>query len=500
MRLRPGMTYAVGLWITFALADWVADRFIHPGSLSWLWGVRGATLPILMAGLIRLYWKPEPSPRATTVLVFIMFSAAAVGLSLMCIGFEGLRSLYFGGLLVAIACRGALVAEPWRAGLPAYILMVASYPAALFGSMPFSDATRVQLEQPDALAAFAIQAAFLAGTSGLTLLAGHAYWAMRRQVFESRSIGRYRLKTKLGAGGMGEVWSAYHSGLRRDVALKLLRAEDGLDTSSVQRFEREVQAMTELSHPNTVRVFDYGVTEDGIWYYAMELLDGVDLGRLLESSGPLEPARALYLLSQASRALSEAHERGIFHRDIKPENLFVTRAGGQRDFLKVLDFGIAKVSAEKDSTLTQAGSVVGTPMYMSPEVVTGKGADARADVYALGAVAYYMLAGSPPFESDNAAAVLLAHAQVEPTPPSLRIGHDLPKDLEQIVMRCLKKEPEDRYVDAAALADALRECEDAGRWDPAQAPFLPTELADAPRLADPEAETAAAVLETTEGS
>ena len=490
LRLRPGMTYAVGLWITFALADWAGDAFISPGSLSWLLGIRALILPLLLGALARLYISPEPTPRQTRILIFAMFSSAAVGLSLMCVGFEGLRSIYFGGILVALACRGALVAESWREGVWSYLWVASAYPAVLLTSTWYSPLTRAQLDQPDAVAAFVIQAAFLYGTAGLTLMAGHAYWALRRQVFESRSIGRYRLKRQIGSGGMGEVWSAYHSALRRDVALKILRSDTEVDTASVQRFEREVQAMTELTHPNTVRVFDYGVTDDGIWYYAMELLDGVDMRELVDAQGPLVPARAVYLTEQAARALGEAHLCGIYHRDIKPENLFVTRAGTQRDFVKVLDFGIARITQDVDATLTQTGSVFGTPAYMSPEVIAGKRADARADVYALGAVLYFALTGAPPFQADSVAALLLAHAQIAPTPPSQRSLMPIPEDLETIVLRCLAKHPDTRFADASQLVLALASCSVAGAWDPLDAPPLPNEPLPGERSVSPDAETA----------
>ena len=237
---------------------------------------------------------------------------------------------------------------------------------------------------------------------------------VRRQVFEARSLGRYRLTRRLGAGGMGEVWLAHHAALKRDVAVKILRpGAEGHTPGSIARFEREVRATAELVHPNTVRVFDYGVTDDGLQYYAMELLSGVDMATLVEREGALPPARALLLIGQASRALAEAHDHGIVHRDIKPENLFVTSLGGEPDFVKVLDFGIAKVSAG-DTTMTSAGSVLGTPAFISPEVATGLPADARSDVYALGAVLYFLLSGCRPFEAASIGAMLVAHISEPP--------------------------------------------------------------------------------------
>jgi serine/threonine-protein kinase len=258
---------------------------------------------------------------------------------------------------------------------------------------------------------------------------------------------------------MGEVWVAYHPGLQRDVALKILRPDQDADPIAVQRFEQEVAATTRLTHPNTVRVFDYGVTEDGIWYYAMELLEGQTLADLVRSEGRLPAARALHIAHQVARALAEAHARGIFHRDVKPENVFITRAGDEPDFAKVLDFGIAKVSQETAAgTLTRTGSIFGTPAYLSPEAARGKPTDARSDVYSLGAVIYFMLAGQAPFQAANSTELLLAH--IHQSPPSLRDRPELAvgEQVDELVLRCLEKEPERRFTDAAELGHALADC------------------------------------------
>jgi serine/threonine protein kinase len=277
-------------------------------------------------------------------------------------------------------------------------------------------------------------------------------------------LGRYRLKRRLATGGMGDVWVAYHPGLKRNVAVKILRPDrQERSASSLGRFEREVRATAELMHPNTVRVFDYGVTEDGLWYYVMELLEGETLAEHVSRLGPLPPARAVHIVGQAARALGEAHERGIVHRDVKPENLFLTSLGGEHDFVKVLDFGIAKVQ-NADAAMTETGWVLGTPAYMSPEVATGQTADARSDVYALGAVLYYLLCGRPPFEAENAAALFFAHVNENVVPPSRVMQRPLPSDIEGVVMRALEKEPSARYATGADLALGLSECALAGKW------------------------------------
>jgi serine/threonine-protein kinase len=239
----------------------------------------------------------------------------------------------------------------------------------------------------------------------------------------------------------------------------------------VQRFEREVRATTALTHPNTVRVFDYGVTDDGLWYYAMELLDGVSLAELVTAEGAQPQARAIHLVAQAARALGEAHRADIIHRDVKPENILITLAGGERDFVKVIDFGIAR--SRGDATVTAIGQVAGTPSYMAPEIASGDVADARTDVYALGGVLYCLLTGKPPFVADDAAAMMYAHRHEPVVPPHLRADAPIDADLEAIVMRCLAKAPADRFADGAALADALATTAAFGTWQPSLAPPLP---------------------------
>jgi serine/threonine-protein kinase len=301
---------------------------------------------------------------------------------------------------------------------------------------------------------------FLFGAAAITLAGGHAVWTLRRQLYEARSLGRYRLKRRIGRGGMGEVWVAHHRTLRREVAVKILRPDREMDRTAVLRFEREVQATAELNHPNTVRVFDFGVTEDGLCYYAMELLQGEDLGAILKRKGRIPHDRAVALVAQACRALAEAHARGIVHRDIKPENIFVTSLPGERDLVKVLDFGLAKVAVarEKDKGLTGDGWAVGTPSYMSPEILRGEAADPRADVYALGCLLYHLLCGTPPFEYPDVGDILRAHLNKSAKRPSARLRRALPEDLERVVMRCLRKDPGQRFASAKELARALEAC------------------------------------------
>jgi serine/threonine-protein kinase len=322
----------------------------------------------------------------------------------------------------------------------------------------FNQSVRAQFADPQALSVFVQNLYVHALTLGLCVWGGHGNWTMRRQLFESRSIGKYALKRRIGRGGMGEVWLAYHSGLQRDVALKVLRQEHETDPIGVRRFEQEVEAMTQLTHPNTVRIYDHGVTEDGIWYYAMELLEGVNLREFVEQSGPLELPRALRIAHRISRALAEAHERGIVHRDVKPENIFITRAGNEPDFVKVLDFGIAKVTNSRVSDeLTRAGAIFGTPAYMSPEAARGAESGAESDVYAVGALLFFMLTGHPPFSGRSPTEVLLAQLKSPVPRLSDALGCNVREDVEHLVEKCLAKEPQARYTNATELSAALSE-------------------------------------------
>jgi serine/threonine protein kinase len=236
------------------------------------------------------------------------------------------------------------------------------------------------------------------------------------------------------------------------------------DPRALARFEREVRTTAQLSHWNTVEIYDYGRTEDGTFFYVMEYLPGLSLDTLVERHGPLPPERVIHLLRQACQALNEAHGLGLIHRDIKPGNIFAACRGGLHDVTKLLDFGLAKRKIEAPSTqLSHQGSITGSPLYMSPEQASGQRADHRSDLYSLGAVAYYLLTGRALFHGDNALSVIIAHARDAAPPPST-LRPDIPADLERVVLRCLSKSPADRYQDALSLERALAACAAAGLW------------------------------------
>ena len=294
---------------------------------------------------------------------------------------------------------------------------------------------------------------------------------LRRQVAEARQLGQYRLRRRIGAGGMGEVYLAEHQLLKRPCAVKLIRPDDVADPKALERFEREVRLTATLSHPNTVEIYDYGRAEDGTYYYVMEYLPGLSLAELVERHGPLPAGRAVYLLRQVCLALREAHAAGLIHRDIKPSNIFAARRGGMDDVAKLLDFGLVRpAAASRAAHLSGEGQILGTPLFMSPEQATGgRELDERSDIYSLGAVAYYLLTGRPPFDGGDGIAVMIAHARDPVTPPSL-VRAGIPEDLERVVLRCLAKDPSERFPDAESLELSLGDCTPHGDWDRS---FLP---------------------------
>jgi serine/threonine-protein kinase len=298
-------------------------------------------------------------------------------------------------------------------------------------------------------------------------------------VHEAREMGSYRLVQRLGKGGMGEVWRAQHRLLARPAAIKLIRpevlgAEDQATRDLlVRRFEREAQATARLRSPHTMELYDFGVADDGTFYYVMELLDGFDLDRLVERFGPVPPARAVHFLRQICASLGEAHEIDLIHRDVKPANLYACRYGRDVDFIKVLDFGLVKHhrGADADDTLTAANmSPGGTPAFMAPEQALGEGeVDARSDLYALGCVAYWLLTGTLVFRGATALETIVMHASREPEPPSRRTTRPIPPDLEAIVLACLAKDPAKRPQTADELAAMLSAAGVGEEWTQARA-------------------------------
>jgi serine/threonine protein kinase len=303
---------------------------------------------------------------------------------------------------------------------------------------------------------------------GAMLFMARQQRALQRAVLEARHLGQYTLEEKLGAGGMGTVYRARHAMLRRPTAVKLLDV-DKMSAAAIARFEREVQITSGLTHPNTVAIFDYGRTPEGIFYYAMEYLEGTNLDDLVGRHGALPEGRVVYLLMQVCGSLAEAHRAGLVHRDIKPANIFLTSRGGLYDFVKVLDFGLVKATG-RDAGITSANAVTGTPLYMSPEAVNHPDTvDPRSDVYAIGAVGYFLLTGTPVFGGESVMEICLKHVRNDPEPPSARLGKPIHAALEALILRCLAKAPSDRPPSAAELLRALQACTVEPPWSVEQA-------------------------------
>ncbi len=299
----------------------------------------------------------------------------------------------------------------------------------------------------------------------LMRLASRWQVAARKAALKAKRLGQYALDIKIGEGQFGSVYSAHHALMRRPVAVKLLQTEK-LHSEHGARFEREVQLTSLLTHPNTITIYDYGHTPEGIFYYAMEYLEGLTLDRLVKQFGPQPEGRVIAILRQVCGSLAEAHSIGLVHRDIKPANIFLTQRGGLADFVKVLDFGLVKArNTAGELDLTMAKATLGTPLYMSPEAVQRSvEMDGRSDLYSLGAVGYFLLTGKPLFDSETLGEVLLRQIKDLPATPSERLAKPVSPDLEALVMRCLSKDPAARPASARELDEALGHCVRSGDW------------------------------------
>jgi eukaryotic-like serine/threonine-protein kinase len=456
------------------------EQFSHPGNLA------GLVAPLPLAGIWGLCQFTNPSRRLLLALDFI-------GTFSFCLGWAVMSGFAPSAAHPALDVGAALAGNPpigVFANMAVLYLRAAVIPGtprrtlivSLVSSAPVVGLTwwiRAAVGTPAA-------ASFAVGTTLLTLwivpgpaIVTWVVYSLRRQIREARQLGQYTLEAKIGEGGMGVVYRARHALLRRQTAIKLL-PPDRANANDIARFEREVQETSRLTHSNTVAIYDYGRTSDGVFYYAMEYLDGLSLEELVHHDGPQHPGRVVHILRQACGALGEAHDRGLIHRDIKPANLHLCVRGGAADHVKVLDFGLVKDIGGEDDTrsanpsgpnpLSTQGSFLGTPLYMAPEAVARTSdVDARTDLYALGAVGYFLLTGTPVFRARTIVEVCAMHLHHPPETPSLRLGSDLPVDLEALVLGCLAKSPKDRPQTASDLALSLAGCRGVPAWTEAEA-------------------------------
>jgi hypothetical protein len=407
-----------------------------------------------------------------TLLLYLTARTYAVGTADLGVAAAAWTSTLtsFGLLMIAY---GVFVLNP----LPRALVGV-----VLIGAAPLAAALFVRAGRADPRSAFDGVAAgrlfetalILGASAAVAIFAAFLTFTLFNYAFDQRKRTFYDLEERIGSGGMGEVWRGRHQTLARPTAIKLIREDriKGVSTADARRvllrFEREAKATAALRSPHTIEVYDFGVTADGHFFYAMEFLDGLDLQSLVERFGPVPAERVVHLLIQACDSLADAHDNGMIHRDIKPANLFLCRLGPSSDHIKLLDFGLvqnAQLAAEC-GPLTGEGTMAGTPAYMAPETfVNENGVDNRSDLYALGCVAYWLAAGTLVFETDSGGGQIVEHVKTTPTPPSARTEKPIPSGLDAIIMTCLEKDPADRFQGAREMAEALRKVSFAEPWD-----------------------------------
>jgi serine/threonine-protein kinase len=301
-------------------------------------------------------------------------------------------------------------------------------------------------------------------SAAISIWGVHMVNSLRREAFEARQLGQYQLRLRLGSGGMGEVYLAEHLMLKRRCAVKVIRPDRAGDASTLARFEREVRATAQLTHWNSIEIFDYGRAADGTFYYVMEYLPGMNLEEIVRMHGPMPQDRIVHLLSQACEALREAHEQGLIHRDIKPANIFAAHRGGIYDVAKLLDFGLSKpMSLPDEPQITQMGMISGTPHFMAPEQALGESPDARSDIYSLGVVAWFLATGRLLFEDTNPLKVIMAHSNQPAQPPS-EFNREISPAFDAVILACLEKQPSKRPQSVSDLRRLLRSVPTSAGW------------------------------------
>ncbi len=460
----------IGLWVwpAFAVLDAYMCFVAYPGAPFLLFVAYRVVIELAFLVVYRASRRPTTAVTRLFWALNVCYGAAAIAIALMAVDLGGVRSPYMHGISIIALVRAALVPLHWRRSLPTFARIALAFPLVMGLGALLSPLAREEWLSGDALTAFASNYVFVLASAFLGLVTGHIVWRTQQQLYRERRIGRYRLQAPIGKGGMGEVWLAWDLSLHRNVALKLLRLGAASSAHAVQRFEREARAASRLRGPHVVQIYDFGASEDGLYYLAMEYLTGMDLASLVEQFGPVPPARAIHFVRQACRALEEAHAAGIIHRDMKPHNLFVTRHDGDPDFIKLLDFGIVRLNAPEQGGehLTWTGFLVGTPAYLAPELWAGATADERSDIYALGVTLEYLLTGVDPAPRR----LPPMGARVEPdrqSPERERVpASPVPQPLRDVVQRCVTEDPASRMPSARALREALEAVHAPSQWTP----------------------------------
>ncbi|MDP9201399.1 MAG: serine/threonine protein kinase [Gemmatimonadota bacterium] len=455
------------LWVVGVTAGHLAAHAIYPDSPRWLQFDIGdaiaLTSVILSLALFVYTRKGERDPRFVLDLGlwYMVFTALALGLMFHLGGVptSGILVPEISWVGAVVLMFAAIVPTTPKKMLISGLIAASMNPIGMLisraeGAWNFGPWTRVLLmHYPDYILV------------GAAVVISHVVTKLGQQVTKAREMGSYQLGELLGRGGMGEVYKATHRMLARPAAIKLIRTEmlgavdEEAGRLAVTRFRREAEAAANLRSAHTVELYDFGVTEDGTLYLVMEFLDGMDLETLVRENGPLPGGRVVHILRQVCDSLEEAHTRGLVHRDIKPANIHLGRVGLRHDFVKVLDFGLVKevssVSVEHSMATIPGQMALGTPAYMAPEMALGEPIDGRADIYAVGCVAYYLLTGQLVFEAEKAFQMIAKHLQSQPVPPSQRIERPVTPELEHLVLKCLAKNPRDRPKSAAHLGEAL---------------------------------------------
>jgi tRNA A-37 threonylcarbamoyl transferase component Bud32 len=471
-RLMMFSAVAGAVW-TFALSMdvFVGESILARANPATATSVAVAAVEIVLAALMVAFLRFSPvSAHAKTEvgLAYMLVIAAGIAAQNSLIGSATVTQvMQVSWIAVTILVFSMISPAPPRKTLAVSIIAatmdpLASWIAHLAFGKPWSLAGSLLLFLPTYVMALVVMV-----PAGL-------FYKIGRRLREAQDLGSYQLVELLGHGGMGEVWRAQHRLLARNAAVKLVRPELlGASTDveaklTLRRFEREARATAALSSPHTIHVFDFGLTDDGTFYYVMELLTGRDLESLVREFGPLPAERVSFLLRQVCHSLADAHARGLVHRDIKPANIYVCRMGLDYDFVKVLDFGLVKLNrrgAAQQTLLTMEHRTTGTPAYMAPEIILGDvEVDRRADVYALGCVVYYLLTGQLVFEADTPMKMLLHHVQTKPVPPSQRSELPIPRELDDLVLACLEKDPAKRPQDAEELLRLAYSCKACDGW------------------------------------
>jgi len=452
-RLEIIYLFVSGAALAFLALDFLSSLLAPEGRLEYpkwpsrLVHIAGIVLLVIHFALLRARRHDERALRYFDAFLVLSTIATCLGIYWFAIGYVGsYRLIWIASLLVV----GRGIAVPSTVWCTFRLSILA--PVCLLG---------IRLARPLEIEPVGLHLMWDVVVMGLAValatLASAINFRLRAEAAVARRLGQYRLEEKLGEGAMGTVYRATHNMLRRPTAVKLLRPEIAGE-ETIARFENEVRQTALLEHPNTIRIYDYGRTPEGIFYYAMELLDGEDLERILKS-GPLPPARVNHILRQVCGSLQEAHDAGLVHRDVKPGNIVLCRRAGLHDVVKVLDFGLVKDLRNVAVGVTQAGILCGTPETIAPEVLSGEPASPRSDLYAIGIVGHRLLTGAMPFDARNAAELIAAHLHTEPK--------RLDGELGAILGRCMAKDPAQRPASAEALRRELAAC--AAPWSESDA-------------------------------